>query len=708
MSGRFLGPVQFRMRGDAEACTRLVKYARLLAGSLQNKIETGPPGVTHRVGRVQVDMGGGLFGDIMAMVMVGPHNNWTAFVDLSSFTTVATKDGTPDITVPTEYDYHMDSGYLSIGFYNTNPVSEYVVERPVLYQGTKSTRLTDDLSTETAFARLGPKVAIDGATPLSFDWPEDTEQLWDKVSSVYYHDAPSNFSGKLRLYAQARYGRAASDSWGFGVPSNTNGSTSGYGLYTDDDYKYWLVYVETNPTGTSVTIRATLLNTDLYGLILPIVSDPNSSADKRLIAEAYALSRAYRTGTVLTATITPPTPIVTIPLAYNWHWLWDGSEARIVVHYNNYSAGQNYISKYFRLSLGISDNTITASISLLSQGTWAPGTGLAYVFSPLAGWGGSVSWAYGFNGANTAAAPLYCYVKSHESVQSNDQEFVLVTGSFGVSFTQTEYWLSSCNNMASWGNSYVSNLHGKVSGYSGSKASISTSDGGRVEGSSYTTQKNVYRRENVTLLRVDHGNSMATVSIRNIGATPCGAPPAIVSTVTNARYRDDYIYSFTAIKETYFSNVHDTPILIIPIGNPDSCVLGEIHYEYIAGGYTRTAQAMKYVQITYILWDGRSITEGWKETSYWGAITWTLAPDIWNISGAAVYKTSFGDASTTGSLASWTDNISLNNSATGNVAMIVQGVTNAARCAGAGDAAVFVNGFPSSVGTGKAACIGFG
>lgn len=681
--------------------------ARVFSGWLQNQIQTGPEGVTHRAGRTQVDLGDGITGEIAAIVMAGPQNTWTAFVDLMSYSTTALERssaiGPP---VPPNKIYYMDSGYLAIGVYNSNPVVETLVDRPVLYQGSKSTQLTNLLTSDSSLELLGPKDAVSNATPPSFDWLENTPQLWDKVASVYYIDAPSNFSGKLRLYAQARYGRTSSASWDFGIPSNTNGSLSGYGLYTDADYKYWLIYVDVNPTGTSVTITATLLATNLYELVFPIVSNSSSTAEQKIIAEAYALSRAYRTSTVLTKTITPPTPIVTFPLAYSWHWLWDGSEARIVAQYNNYGAGQNYISKYFSLSLDISDSTITASISLISQGTWAPGSS-ANVFFPLAGWEGSTCLAYGFNGANTVSAPLYCYVKSHGSVYSNDQEFVLVTCSFGVAYTQNESWLSSCHTPSSWENSYVSDTHGRISGYSITKKSISTSDGGYVEGNNYTAQKEVFRRENITLLRVDHGNSMPNVQIRNIGATPCGAPPEVVETVTNARYRDNYIYSFTTVRESYFSHVNDVPLLIIPIGNADSCVLGESHYEYISGGYTVTSQEMQYAQIKYTLWDGREILEGWKETSYWGPVTWNLAPDAWNISGTAVYKTSFGDASTTGSLTSWGESISFHNSTTGNVAMIVQGVTHAARCAGAGDSAIFINGFPLSVGTGKAAVIGF-
>lgn len=72
MAGRFLGPVQWRFRGDIPLCQSLMPRMRAMAGWLFNQIDTGPTGASHRVGKMNIDIGDGLAANCVVVAMAGP------------------------------------------------------------------------------------------------------------------------------------------------------------------------------------------------------------------------------------------------------------------------------------------------------------------------------------------------------------------------------------------------------------------------------------------------------------------------------------------------------------------------------------------------------------------------------------------------------------------------------------------------------------
>lgn len=603
--------------------------------------------------------------------------------------------------------YDIDSGYLSIGVYNSGAGS-YIVERPVLYQNATTNSLSSLLgaAAPSPFEHFGPTEPTDDDTPKSFDYPADTETLWNKVKSLRDLASPGNWSGKLRLMGQARYGRVLASDWNLGVPSFVTGSTEGYGLYTDANHKYWIVHVLPNVAGTQIDLTATLLDSPLYDTILPVVGNSGSSNDEKLIAETYALAFASASSTVLTKTISSSTALDGLPLAYQWHWLWDGSEARIVLNKNMTTY---FASKYFGLSIDITDGEITASVSVINSGSWAPGTGKAYVFSPLSDMSGSVCWGYGMSGTNTASAPLYCYVKTSGVVGGESQSFVTVSGSFNQSVSVAEEWLSACHYIPGFSDSFSSDTHGKIASHTATSSTLSTSDGFSV---------NVNERTNTSVYKTTRTNKSdyRNYSSRGSGSFTCYMEnPTCGAAVSGGTYSGNrtsttYIKTchFTAVN--YISAVSGYPVLIVPAGCADACVLGSrLSDMHVGVGYNESHADHEYLdRVEHNFDSGGSVvcTESYVLQAYGQYMT--PATTRYFTEAKATYLTSFGSVPAQDFPDSWTSPISLSNPYTPNIAFIVQGVTSAARCAGADSTVVRTGNFPETVGDGKAAVIGFG
>ena len=164
----------------------------------------------------------------------------------------------------------------------------------------------------------------------------------------------SVFSGKLRLYVQALYGRKfkspettafSFQRIGFNaptliIPSNTtfsvglnNAYSSSNGIYTDEKWNYYLlnIYQDVN-----FKVR-----------VIPMIfNDCGKAAQKRLQDFAGGLSRELRSkyeavalqNCTASAKVSVDidtglaVPTNYAPLSYGWTFKWDGSEAHIIVH----------------------------------------------------------------------------------------------------------------------------------------------------------------------------------------------------------------------------------------------------------------------------------------------------------------------------------------------------------------------------------------
>lgn len=158
---------------------------------------------------------------------------------------------------------------------------------------------------------------------------------------------PSIFTGKLRLYFQAHYGKKL-DAWNFqpnvaNQPPSLGWTTkkgeddytfqfhsSHTGIFTDNTKRHWLVQL-----GVKGSI-STANQANVFKMVThpcaekmrPLLLDPDVSADDKERIEAYILAASY------------PDPdfciskLVSIPLnyslGYGWHFNWSGTAADIV------------------------------------------------------------------------------------------------------------------------------------------------------------------------------------------------------------------------------------------------------------------------------------------------------------------------------------------------------------------------------------------
>lgn len=158
---------------------------------------------------------------------------------------------------------------------------------------------------------------------------------------------PSIFTGKLRLYFQAQYGRKLA-SWDFSPntanqpPSldwTTRKDDSDYkfqfhsshtGIFTDSAKRHWLVQLGVRGS-SATTDQANVFKMVAHPCaerMRPLLLDPDVSADDKERIEAYILAASY------------PDPdfcvskSVSIPLnhslGYGWHFNWSGTAADIV------------------------------------------------------------------------------------------------------------------------------------------------------------------------------------------------------------------------------------------------------------------------------------------------------------------------------------------------------------------------------------------
>lgn len=177
--------------------------------------------------------------------------------------------------------------------------------------------------------------------PETMKWPESTGLHAKKVLTGQV--PASLFSGKLRLFVQARYGGAlmrASDNkplldgW---APKFLPGSppmievtgaaviSTSSGLYTADDGTYWLITMD-----STVLIHRVAL-TDCGRAVMEKLAELEADAPlpraKRAEYEAYALSDATIDKKM---TFTLQNVATVSPLAYGWKWNWNGSKASVI------------------------------------------------------------------------------------------------------------------------------------------------------------------------------------------------------------------------------------------------------------------------------------------------------------------------------------------------------------------------------------------
>lgn len=254
---------------------------------------------------------------------------------------------------------------------------------------------------------------------------------------------PSIFTGKLRLYFQAQYGRKLA-SWDFSPntanqPPSLDWTTrkdagdytfqfhsSRTGIFTDSAKRHWLVQLGVKGS-SATTDQANVFKMVAHPCaerLRPLLLDPDVSDDDKGRVEAYILAASY------------PDPdfcvskSVSIPLnyslGYGWHFNWSGTAADIVQIEAISTGGSSYKhrSTHYRINIArhdeyVDDPTNTAfeneerrwtfTLEQVEQKEWKNGKWFEVIAFP--DWGVNQLEIFGTQyGAQFGdAAPIYCF-----------------------------------------------------------------------------------------------------------------------------------------------------------------------------------------------------------------------------------------------------------------------------------------------------------
>ena len=267
----------------------------------------------------------------------------------------------------------------------------------------------------------------------------DTEEIRRK-KLIQLRIPSSNFSGKLRLYIQAMYGSPTRNDYytieglpllniplfvGDGIQLHYTNTDVTSGLISGKDFTYWLVQV---PVGDVSSITAYKLVPDATGKKIRnyLIANLNKLEDddlKRL--EAYLLA---------TCTLEEQSSIIEVvdgnvvqgqPIAYGWHFNWDGSQADIILHRDNLPTDQAWHAYHYNLTFTEEeDGSLTAKVLVkFSDKQWYGVTNKAIYFpdyftgnmgvfvnpknTPFSGWNIDYNWQ----------SDIYCYYDQYDELQ---------------------------------------------------------------------------------------------------------------------------------------------------------------------------------------------------------------------------------------------------------------------------------------------------
>lgn len=271
-------------------------------------------------------------------------------------TRLRTRAGNPEfITEITDDDDEQEEIYMDTGAVDLlsiapdNPLSG---ESAPLYYGTIQ-RTYYDL--KKLLGKLIPpslksrKPPVEGVAGKSFKKKEGADLIGKKECAAKC--PPSMFTGKARLYAQAQYGRALKDwKWTLDIPlglsprlQHDNGSVinTNSGIYTDAEYKHWLVTI--HPGGALIT---KMVRDDKVKPLVRHLRNPDKAADWKKI-EAYILAYSTPSEDVNFNIDIPGAPAPQM-LGYGWKFNWLGDKADIIEHSEG---APTHRSTHFRLTI---------------------------------------------------------------------------------------------------------------------------------------------------------------------------------------------------------------------------------------------------------------------------------------------------------------------------------------------------------------------
>lgn len=259
---------------------------------------------------------------------------------------------------------------------------------------------------------------------------------------------PSIFTGKLRLYFQAHYGKKLA-SWDFSPntanqPPSLDWTTkkggddytfqfhsSSTGIFTDSAKRHWLVQLGTKGS-SATTDQANVFKMVAHPCaerMRPLLLDPDVSDDDKERIEAYILAASYPDpGFCVSKPVSIP---INYSLGYGWHFNWSGTAADIVEIETISTGGSSYKhrSTHHRINIErhdeyVDDPTNTAlenedrrwsfDLEQVEQAEWKNSKWTEVIACP--DWSEKKLVIFGalFGATYGSAAPVYCFYNRDE------------------------------------------------------------------------------------------------------------------------------------------------------------------------------------------------------------------------------------------------------------------------------------------------------
>jgi hypothetical protein len=285
----------------------------------------------------------------------------------------------------------------------------------------------------------------------------------------------SHFTGKTRLFVQAILGSRPDRIWFLPeiynlAPTNKivyiDGKvvTESTGIFVDENDVYWLVTPAIS--GGSVSFNEILF--DEVGGFFKQLAKLTSDVDDKDRYESYAFSRSTLADGRQTSSAIAS--ITGAPLAWGWHFNWDGTSA-VITTIEDDSGNALVESRVYTLSVHSGEPLPTATLSGGAVHEFKMNEGEAKIFVPTPLGHARVDFIYRVGGIEYSNIPIYAFYSRDGTLKSFDYSYSTEPG-----YTDPGYTPSVCGTGTDSSTATVYSIHNVVR-----FGSVSTKSGADVQ-----------------------------------------------------------------------------------------------------------------------------------------------------------------------------------------------------------------------------------
>lgn len=242
-----------------------------------------------------------------------------------------------------------DIGLGNLGLFGNDGIVHY---NPAIRTYAADKRLLGTLSKPPALASK-PTVEKDATPAMKATLDDEGNRDASSETTLAFKKLcagrvpPSVFTGKLRLYFQAKYGARLAN-WKFSMNANNappsldwrtklNGDDFTFqfhsahtGIFTDGEKRHWLIQLGVKGAYATPNVANVfkIVASPCSEKLRPLLLDPDVSDEDKERIEAYILSDSYPDPAFcISKSVSIP---INSGLGYGWHFNWDGTAADIV------------------------------------------------------------------------------------------------------------------------------------------------------------------------------------------------------------------------------------------------------------------------------------------------------------------------------------------------------------------------------------------